>query len=415
MTKDGKKTVVFSVLSSNRFLETAVRLFEEKHNDIRIEIKEYKASEGTEGGGAREGFSLADIEKYVQSVTTQVVSDGGPDLILMNNLPQHKFVEKNRLAHLNDLIADGSSFDRNTIYDNILKASQDGEGLYTIPLSFSLETIQGNTELLKELNISVDKNAPWTWSQFSDVAKKLKEQGGSEGYYNLMMSPLLHTYIEDRYEELVGEGQPGFDSDLFRNMMEEIKSIYDEGLLNEGMASDPAKAVFRMVGIFNPVAALTMPSNLDYYHNPSATGKQEGVPFKAIDSLGINSKSEVQSEAWEFIKFLLSDEMQASPDLFGLPMNKTATDKRLNEVVEKIENGTLELPIPKDMLPSSETIKNRIAEVQQLISEAGARKLSDLKVLTIATEEFESYKNGQKSAEEVSKLIQNRVTTYLNE
>jgi multiple sugar transport system substrate-binding protein len=30
-------------------------------------------------------------------------------------------------------------------------------------------------------------------------------------------------------------------------------------------------------------------------------------------------------------------------------------------------------------------------------------------------EEFEAFMNGQKTAEEVSKLIQNRVTTYLNE
>ncbi|MFE5321520.1 ABC transporter substrate-binding protein [Paenibacillus sp. NPDC056579] len=415
LTKGGKKTVVVSVLRNNRFLETAVRSFEEKHKDIHIEIKEYKASEGTENGKSREALSMADVEKYVQSVTTQVISGKGSDLILMNNLPQNKFVTKKLLVNLNDLMARDSSFARNALYANILKASQDGDGLYVMPLSLSLETVQGNTKLLKKANISVDKNNPWSWSQFKDVAKKLKQQGDSEGYYNLIMSPLLYDYIEDNYVQLVGQGKPNFDSDLFRNMMKEIKSIYDEGLLSEGFTSDPNKAIFKMVGITNPMVALTMPSDFDYYQKPSASGKKEGVPFKTMDSFGINSKSGVQAEAWEFIKFLLSEEVQASPDLFGLPINKVAADKKLNEVLQIIESGSIELPISKDMLPNSETMKKRITEVQKLISEVGARRSSDMKVLTIAMEEFESFKNGQKSAEEVSKLIQNRVTTYLNE
>jgi len=413
VTEGGKKTVVVSVLRNNRFLENAVRLFEEKHKDIHIEIKEYKASEGT--GQSGQAMEAADLEKYVQSVTTQVISGKASDLILMNNLPQDKFVANKLLVNLNDLMAKDSSFDRNALYANILKASQDGGGLYVMPLSFSLETVQGNTELLKKANISVDKNKPWSWSQYKDIAKKMKQQGESEGYYNLIMSPLLYDYIEENYTELVGQGKPNFDTDLFRNMMKEIKSIYDEGLLSEGFTSDPGKAVFQMVGIFSPMAALTMPSDFEYYQKPSASGKKEGIPFKSMDSLGINSKSVVQPEAWEFIKFLLSDEMQASPDLFGLPMNKGSVDKKLNEVLKQMENGTLELPIPKDMLPDSETTKKRITEVQKLISVADARRSSDMKVLTIAMEEFESFKNGQKSAEEVSKLIQNRVTTYLNE
>ncbi|UPK43212.1 ABC transporter substrate-binding protein [Paenibacillus pabuli] len=415
LTVDGKKTVVVSVLRKNRFMESAVRSFEEKHKDIQIEIKEYKASTGTESDGTGEMLSEADVEKYVQSVTTQAISGKGADLILMNNLPQDKFVDKKLLVDLNDLIAKDSSFDQNALYANILKASQDGDGLYVMPLSISLETVQGNTSLLKQANISVDKNKPWSWSEFKDVANKLQQQGGYEGYYNMAMSPLLYDYIEENYEELVGQGKPNFDSEMFRSMMKEVKSIYDEGLLSEGFTSDPNKAIFKMVGIMNPMVALTMSPDFDYYQKPSAGGKKVGVPFKTMDSFGINSKSDVQAEAWEFIKFLLSDEIQASPDLFGLPVNKVALDKKLNEVLQVIESGTIELPIPKEQLPSSETLKSRIAEVQKLVAEAGALRSGDMKVLTIALEEFESFKSGQKSAEEVSKLIQNRVTTYLNE
>ncbi|WP_165593364.1 ABC transporter substrate-binding protein [Paenibacillus solani] len=409
-TKGGKKTVVLSVMTKDRFLETAVRKFEEKNQDVHIEIQEYKALEETGEGGAIEPTSMADVEKYVQSVTTQMISGKGADLILMNNLPQDKFVEKKMLVNLYDLMVKDSSFDRNALYANILKASQDGDGLYVMPLAFSLDLVRGNTELVKKANISVDRDKPWSWSQFKDVARKMKQQ--NEEYYNVLFTPLLFEYIEENYDQLVGQGNPNFDSDLFRNMMKEIKSMYDEGLISGGI-SDSGQAVFQMVGIQNPTAALTMPSDMEYYQKPSASGKKEGVPFKSIYSLGLNSKSDVQPEAWEFIKFLLSDEMQAEPDLFGLPMNKGVTDKKLNEVMQKIENGTLDLPI--DKLLDGETTKKRIEEVKKLISEAGVQRSSDMKVLNIALEEFESFQSGQKSAEEVSKLIQNRVKTYLNE
>ncbi|WP_193726836.1 hypothetical protein [Paenibacillus guangzhouensis] len=39
----------------------------------------------------------------------------------------------------------------------------------------------------------------------------------------------------------------------------------------------------------------------------------------------------------------------------------------------------------------------------------------DKNIESIVQEEFESYMSGQKSVDEVSKLIQNRVMTYLNE
>ena len=71
--------------------------------------------------------------------------------------------------------------------------------------------------------------------------------------------------------------------------------------------------------------------------------------------------------------------------------------------------------IPLDMLPDSETVKKRIEEVEKLISETNFRRSSDMKVITIVMEEFSTFMNGQRSADEVSKLIQNRAKTYLNE
>jgi len=412
---DGPKTVTISVMRKDRFLDDAIRKFEEKHKNIHIDMKEYKASEESSDGMSVQSISLADVEKYVQSVTTQVISGKGSDIILMSELPQDKFVAKKLLVDLNELLSKDSSFDQNTIYTNILKGSQDGDGLYSIPLSFSIALFQGDTEVLKKANITVDPNESWNWSQFKEVAQKLKQQGGSDKLINMDPTSLLFDFIEDNYAQLVGQGQPNFDSDLFRSMITEIKSMYDDGLLSEGMGFDGNKAAFQMWDIYGAEQALTMAQSLDYYQKPNASGQKYGSPFKSVYSLGINSSSKVQQEAWEFIKFLLSEEMQASPNLAGLPMNKVVNNNRFNEILQKIESGTLETMIPQDMLPDAETVKKRIATVDKLITEADFRRFSDMKVLMITMEEFSSFMSGQKSADEVSKLIQNRVKTYLNE
>ncbi|BBI32642.1 ABC transporter substrate-binding protein [Cohnella abietis] len=414
-TKNGKKTVVLSVMTNNRFFESAVRKFEDIHPDIHIEIKEYKASTDDGGGGmSMQSLSLADIEKYVQSVTTQVLSGKGPDLILMSELPQDKFVAKKLLVDLNDLFGKDSSIDRNALYTNILEASKDGDGLYAVPLSFSLDLFSGNTEILKKANLSIDNNKSWSWNEFRDVMKKLKESN-PEIDSNLDPMSLLMDYMEDKYVELVGQGNPNFDSDMFRNMLKEIKLMYDEGIIAKEMSFGGSNSAFQMSGIYGLEQALTMRKGVDYYQKPSAAGDKKGAPFRASYSLGINSKSEVQQEAWEFISFLLSDEMQEDPNLMGVPINKAITEKKLQEILQKLENGTLETMISKEMLPDVETAKKRIEVIKRMLPESDFRRFSDMKVLTIAMEEFSSFISGQKSAEEVSKLIQNRVKTYLNE
>jgi len=409
-----QKTVVLSVMMKDRFLDDAVRKFEEKHKNIHIEVKEYKAAPDAGDGMSMPAISLGDVEKYVQSVTTEVISGKGSDLILMSELPQDKFVSKNLLINLNELLSKDSSIDQSSLYTNILKASQDGNGLYSMPISFSMEVFQGNKDVLKQANVSIDPNQSWSWSEFIEIAKKLKQQG-AEKLINFDPTSLLFDFMEDNYTELVKDGQPNFDSDLFRNLLQSIKSMYDEGLLSDGMSFDNSKTAFQMVGIYGSEQALTMANELEFYNKPGSNASKNGVSFRPSFSLGINSKSKVQAEAWEFIKFLLSDEMQSTPNLLGLPMNKAIAETRFKDILQKIETGTLETMMPKDRLPDGETVKKRIETVEKLMAETEYRRSSDMKVLTIAMEEFNSFMSGQKSVEDVSKLIQNRVKTYLNE
>ncbi|WP_409345721.1 ABC transporter substrate-binding protein [Paenibacillus sp. MBLB4367] len=409
-----KKTVTVSVTNTDRLLQTAVRKFEEKHPDIHIEIKEHLATPKSDNGMTATR-SQADIEKYIQTVTTQAISGKGSDLIEMNELPQDKFVKNGVLVNLYDMMAKDASFDKNKYYQNIFKSSQNGDGLYAMPFFFTVDLISGNTGMLQKANITIDDKT-WTWDAFKDISKKLKENAGTDFYAFVNMFPiqLLNEYIEDNYSELVRNGKANFDSELFRAMMKQVKSMYDEGVLQAEFTYDYSKGLFSKSGLYNPEQALTdsLRENTQFYRAPSLNGKTQSGTFKAFFNLGINTKSKVQPEAWAFIKFLLSDEMQSSPELKYIPINKGVTDNKLKEAGDKIVKGSLPVPNGKT---DAKSVEDRTLTIQKLLDGAGKKLGSDFKVVSIAMEEFESFMSGQKSAEDVSKLIQNRVNTYLNE
>jgi len=407
---EGQKTVTIAVMMADPFLEKAAAEFEKIHQDIKIEIKSHLAS----SNGYAASISAADIEKYINTVTTQAISGKSSDLISMDILPQNKFVEKNVLANLYELMENDSAFDNKKYFQNVFKSFQDGNGLYAMPLSFSIDAIQGNSELLKKANISIN-DLTWTWSQFADITTKLKEQNGDDYLAFANPSQLLADYITENYSDLLGQGSPNFDSEAFRDAMKQIKTIFNEKIIEAMYQPDATKVLFSLRGLNNPKNTLLsmLDPKFEYFHKPTINGNSDGWKFNSYTTFGINNKSQVKQEAWEFLKFLVSEEAQTSPELMGFPINKAALDKKLEEIEQNLEQGQLEVDF---IMPDSKTIQEKMQTLKSLLEgDGGEKQFSDQKLLMIAFEEFGSYLQGQKSVEDVSKLIQNRVKTYLNE
>ncbi|GGD99209.1 sugar ABC transporter substrate-binding protein [Paenibacillus nasutitermitis] len=412
----GGKTIEIATMTVHPYLEEAIKQYNKLRPDIHIEVKEYLARPQTQGDGmiqSGEAVSKGDVEKYVQTVSTQMMSGKGADIIVMNDLPKDKYVAKNMLTNFYDLMDKDSDFDRNQYYQNIFKNSQNGDGLYAMPFSFVLDALTGNKELLEQAKIKIDDQT-WTWDEFKNISKKLKQQAGEDyvAFVNLFPIQMLAEYIEANYDQLVDQDQANFDSDLFRDMMKQIKSMYDEGVLKAEFTYDYDKTLFNNANLLDPTTGLSqvLDQKLNIYQRPTVNGQYSGTPFKSYFTLGINSKSKVQDEAWNFIKFMLSEEMQSSPMVAGFALHKGVVEKQLKDTKQQAVAGTL-----LGQKVDANTVESKIKELHKLIEGASKNLTSDFKVVSIAIEEFDSYMSGQKSVEDVSKLIQNRVNTYINE
>ncbi|WP_157259601.1 ABC transporter substrate-binding protein [Paenibacillus sp. OSY-SE] len=411
---EGKKTVVVSVMNVTPFLETVVQKYEELHPDIHIELKTTASEEDL--------FSIVSglgTEKYIQTVLTEVMSGKGSDLIEMKMLPEDKFVDKKVLANLNELMENDSSFDKNQYFQNIFQSQQEGQGLYTMPVNLMLDMITGNyPELLKKANITIDDKT-WTWDQLKDISKKVQSLEGKDlhAFAGIPPEMLLSLFLEDSYREFVlSNQQANFDSDAFRTLLQNIKAMYDEGLITESSgdqkesvsSADKIKESLFTYTLSNRAETLLtnlVDSNSQIFQRPTMNGENQGWRYKSSNSFGINSKSEVQKEAWEFMKFMMSEEVQSSDYLMGIPVHKDANKKMLQEAAEKL----------KANISDEKFLDERVEYAGNVLEAAHPSFSIDKKIESIVKEEFDSYMNGQKSVEEVSKLIQNRVMTYLNE
>lgn len=146
-------------------------------------------------------------------------------------------------------------------------------------------------------------------------------------------------------------------------------------------------------------------------------------------AMAINANSANKEGAWQFISFLLGEEVQASEKLY-VPVNRKVFDAWLNAQLEEVSDGKekrigyviYEIVGEKVQITSKETVytaeditEEKAAEYTRALEEACAYPIRTIPILTIIREEAEDYFNGSKTAEDVTALIANRVQLYLDE
>lgn len=405
--QNGKKIVVFSVLQADPMYSLAEKKYEEQHPDVDIQIKEYGGGEGSNQEG--------DLEKYVKTTNTELLSGKGADLIALDvsGLPIEKYVDKQALVNLSELMKQDPDFDFNLYEMNILDGAKMRGGLYSLPLRFFLDSLMGDAKAIEQSGVKFD-DSTWTWGEFTEVGKRLAASGGHT--YSMGNTPperMLNILFVDNYTRIVHEEKrpASFDTNAFVGLMEQVKTMYAEKVVTDAEVN-AGDYFFAPALILSPEDYFEGPAMFyeqgKIYRKPLAAGQQAGVTFLMHKNLGINRNSKVQTEAWDFLKFLLSEEMQTMPGLQGFSLNKKVNEKTLKDLEDK---GTIESPLGS-VIPVQ---KADIDMIKQMLADAITPQKNDSKIQQIIEEEAKAYYSGQKSAQAVADLVANRVTTYLNE
>jgi multiple sugar transport system substrate-binding protein len=404
-------------ISGNRFIDNAVKAFEQKHKDIKINLKEYDTVQ-----------SMEELEKYAKTVSTEIMSGKGPDLIPVNDLPYQRYIDKRILLNLSDLMKKDTGFKTGDYYSNILDACKYKGKLYAMPINFMFSVIIADKEVLKEESVSIPDTG-WTVDDFLTIAEKVTKDTNNDGAVDRYALPDM---TEGNVFGYLGGSDLGrfvdyekkdahFTSKEFIDLLNTSKEFVDKKLCNTQVEltdvynlTNRGGTVFIAQGCWNYMSTYSQLAmyngNGQLYHFPAAV-KGEKASFEPQLFYGINKSTKYPKECWEFLKIMLSEELQTSYDLPGFALNKAAQKQRDVQGLgyqNSVDLGKIDHKIP----PIGQ---KDIDYMEKLVSELGRTSIMDTQVITIVRAEILPFFSGAKSAEDTASAIQKKVEIYLNE
>ncbi|HEX7715498.1 MAG TPA: extracellular solute-binding protein, partial [Bacillota bacterium] len=418
-----QKVITISTLMPDRFLETAISAYQSKHPGIKIELKSFV------NGNI---ITKVEMEQFVKSVSAELMAGKGPDILSLGSSPFQKLADRNVLVDLGALMAKDKSFDRNKYYSNILDACKYKDGLSVLPVFIQFDALELNPEILDKAGVRID-DTRWNWDEFLKVAEKVSLDINGDGRPEQFALPnmdrlrLFNWMFETQYSSFIDREKKKayFDTPEFIGLLNLCKTFSDKQLMST--QADPNASQFKIIingqlmdkgaistVAFTPTTVFGYSSLLGAkttFHTArllSLPGNGAGSGFETPLGMlfGINRKSKLQKEAWEFLKYLLSDEAQTFPGAMGFAVNKDAQRKRAAAEIDRETAQEIANPLNESDM---EQVDRLITNLRQLNNNF------DPQMIAIIDDELRPFFSGQKSASEVAKLIQSKATTYLQE
>ena len=422
----GKIPVTVSVMENTRFLQQAEAAFEQANPGIDIQIQSYVATPDSKGPVMRtvgDSIDAATLEKYRTSVNTELMSGKGADLIAVESLAYEKYAERGMFVDLTDRMRQDASMKPEELNAGVLEGVKVNGLQAALPIHYNLDMTVGNEKLLSDAGILVDDRT-WTWQELLQSGEQaIASQPGAARAILAGVTPedLLARIVQSEFDRYVDASAKtaNFANDSFVALLQEIKRLSDAGLIdgNPEMAMQDMD-VFKSMQLKRPMELFMFPKVAyrgtgKVYWAPGG-GESQGVTYDSELMLAMNRNSKVQEEAWSFLSFLLSEQMQSQPSMDGYPIRKASLKTMLNQFVEMLSKGQIRMAGPSGDTPPAPT-EAEIDAVVALAEQVGAFAGSDPQIMNMVKEEAASFFGGAASAEDAAELIQNRVGTYLNE
>lgn len=442
-TGQDEKVITVSVPASDRQLELAASIFQKEHPEYKVAIQAYPSADNTG----------SDYETYVKNLNTQILSGKGPDIISAAGLPYDKYISKKILTDLSDMMAGDKSFDMNKYYTNIFDALKTDGSLYVMPTGFTFNVMMANRAILDEDSIKID-DSHWTWKDFKAASEIVTGKDGARAALPGVSSmDMLSLFTGGSYRSYIDADNKSasFTSEGFTDLLDTVKAFSDEKLVNNSVQTDMVSVldaagrgsiVFYPCSIYDYFMYWFMKSafndHLSLYNVPSE-GTSGSRTFTTNSLYAINKNSGHTELAWEFMKVLLSDEVQAQAlqeeggqgkqaasggkekeFVGGFPINKAVQQQKAEQVIETSKGMTrkikLKLNGPGEIsLSPAAMTQADIDYINKFISELNTYANTDPNIDNIVQDEAKAFFSGDKSAKETAELIQNRVNTYLGE
>ena len=413
-TEFEKKIVKMAVFLPDYYLTEAVLDFNRENHEYKIEIIDYSSTLH-----GRMPFTGGYMDDTMQTqLLLDIMTGDVPDIIDVSMLSVRRYAAKGLFEDLYYYLDNDPELSRDDILSSALELLETDGKLYQTLSAFAVRTAIGRSDI-------VGNDIGWTWNDIDNF------KGGYKNIFFNTQDSLLDVFIYIYAESFIDwkTGTCSFDSPEFINLLNIVKSHPSS---NELDFSQPWNDDYLLMVDF--VDSILDLQSYRYRFNGDFTFK--GYPIKkgcgntiypSSPQLAITSTSKYKDAAWSFVRRVLTEEYQSQKRLWRIayPTNVNAFDNYLKDAMTPLynidENGN-EVEIPKatklvgneliHLYAASESDKEKFIE---LINSCSQIDRADAAVYNIIWDECRAFLANDKTAEEAAKLIQTRVSLYVNE
>lgn len=338
------------------------------------------------------------MDEAIAALNMDMISGNYPDLIDLTNASANYYIDKNLLSDLYPFL-DGEADMKREDFLCLEKLEREGKLYFAAP-SFIVETAAG---LYSRFG---DKNG-WTLEEYMDI----QSQNNCDMMYNVTKENFLYNQASSYAASHIDweTGTCDFETEEFLNILDAASKVRENP---EGDDFTPAGkrlqsgmqiAAWMWIDGIESLREMETETGerLSYIGNPTVDGKN-GTVITLNYPIAICSKGN-QEGAWEYVKFLLKGAADGSY-AYGISVRKDKTEEAVEKAVRKAEDRG------KNLI-SDELIE----QYYDLIENVSYRGRVPEKVITIVLEEAAPFLAGDKSAEDVARIIQSRVNLLVSE
>ncbi|MBR1599387.1 MAG: extracellular solute-binding protein [Lachnospiraceae bacterium] len=403
---DNSKTILtFAAVNMDSDIRDAIYEFNRSNPDIEIVIEDYSHDK--------------------DRMNIDIIAGKVPDLIDLSGLSAGRLVDNGLLEDLTPFFSKDTELDGDDILPSVLNAMKINDKIYYVSDGFEVISLAAKVS-------DVGENDGWDYSELEDLLKRKDDK--AQFFYLNNKQMLLHMILWCQSTDFVDKenGRCYFDSDDFKNL---LKMCNERGVDDEDYQWEEGEAaLLRSGGVLFKYTSTDIDTfketlaafgeDVNFIGFPCSDKHGNYINFKT--QIGISSRSEYKTEAWEFLKMLLSKEYQGAKQSFEyLPTRKDCFELRMEaeKTTEDYVNEMGREIYVKDYVSDLDGVDYEVRpfsekEARQFIDmvESAVKVVDyDEKIMDIIEEEAAVYFVGDKELDETVNMIQSRVAVYINE
>ena len=397
-----KGEITISCLFAEEFLNTAAEQFMKRYPDVKVIVNSYKESSGE-----------STVEDYLTYLNTKIMTGKAEDILFTGFLPITKYSEMGVFEDLSGYIQKTPELNDENYFMNVLQAAkEDGGGIYIVPYMARFDTLAFSAELMQNHGGYESGMQGIHFGTAMDLAKQLVDETDKSNVFLIQMNEVsyAHYLIKDSIGKFIEEStkEVNLDSPEYIALLKSVKDLSENGYFNSEIDFYNMEYYFAAECDYDIQAAYySMDTKSGTKHCMPLTDAEGRTLMKSSSCVAINSASASKDLAWEFIRYLLSDEVQTFPSFHG----PTVSRKGLEAVAERYYAFYRE---GNDGAGFGSEAEYK-AILESWMEQINGCDTLDGAVMELVDEENRKYFSGQQTAEDTAKRLKRQLEQYFKE